>query len=89
MPFSNLFFPCRVKNPRMHGSAFPSQLVSGLKTGHRLWLFLLEGLSLSSQVSLRQKSWVPGLSLCWGARSEVQSTFQDTQESGKGLFLIW
>lgn len=87
MPFSNLHFPCMVKKPKMYGSGFPSQLVSCLKTGHGLWLFLLEGFSLSSQGSLSQKSWVPGPSLCWGAGSELQSTFQDTQKSARDC--IW
>lgn len=68
MPFSNLLFPCMVKKPRMYGSDFPSQLVSGLKTGHRLWDFLLEGLSFSSQMSLSWKPWVLGLSLYLGGR---------------------
>lgn len=70
----------------MYGSGFPSQLVSGLKTEHRLWLFLIEGPSFSSQMSLSQKSWMPGLSLYWGQdlRSRVHS--KTHRNLTKGLY---
>lgn len=86
MPFFSWLFPCTVRKTENERRWLPKPTWL-LKTGHRFWLLLLEGLSPSCHVSLSQQPWLPGLSLCRRAGSERRS--QGTEGPGRGLYLTW